>query len=217
LSVAVWLERHGCEGFLKKLLEFMKWTIVEKRAEEVAESRDLALLTALLRNVDRDDFYPTSTIKSWLAAEIEEEEPRWLNTQWVGRALKRLGFTEKRKVHGRIEWHLTPEGVLVRSRRYISSLCLDDELKHKYESLSRKISPISPNSPTLGDCERAVLDLMHRKRLEGVEWLFEHEIMALLGKSFGELLIKGALDALVRAGKLIREETPEGVRYRLAG
>ncbi len=71
--------------------------------------------------------------------------------------------------------------------------------------------------PTLGECERAVLDLMHRKRLEGVEWLYEHEIMESLGDRFGELLIRGALDALVKAGKLIREETPEGVRYRLAG
>jgi len=71
--------------------------------------------------------------------------------------------------------------------------------------------------PTLGECERAVLGLMHRKRLEGVEWLYEHEIMESLGDRFGELLIRGALDALVRAGKLIREETPEGVRYRLVG
>ncbi len=70
--------------------------------------------------------------------------------------------------------------------------------------------------PTLGECERAVLNLMHRKRLEGVEWLYEHEIMESLGDRFGELLIRGALDALVKAGKLIREETPTGVRYRLA-
>jgi len=71
--------------------------------------------------------------------------------------------------------------------------------------------------PTLGDCERAVLDLMQRQRLEGVEWLYEREIMELLGDRFGGLLIRGALDALVRAGKLIREERPEGVRYRPAG
>ncbi|MHA1632199.1 MAG: hypothetical protein ACTSXC_05240 [Candidatus Freyarchaeota archaeon] len=58
---------------------------------------------------------------------------------------------------------------------------------------------------------------MHEKRLEDVEWLYEYEIIVLLGDRFGELPIRGALDALVRAGKLVREETAGGVRYRLAG
>ncbi len=69
--------------------------------------------------------------------------------------------------------------------------------------------------PTLGECEKAVLKLMHEKRLEGVDWLYEHEITALLGDRFGELLIRGALDSLVKAGKMIREEMSSGIRYRL--
>ena len=132
LAVAVFLEKHGV-SLLENLLKFLEAAVQESRETDVAESRDVALITALLRNVTKDDFYSTSTIKEWVRAEVEEEDPRWLTTTWVGRALRRIGVREKRKVRNRNEWRLSKSLVLTIAKRYVASLELDEELKNKLQ------------------------------------------------------------------------------------
>jgi len=64
--------------------------------------------------------------------EIESEEPpRWLTSRWVGRALRRIGVREKRKVKNRNEWRLSPELVREIAKRYLANLPLDEELEKK--------------------------------------------------------------------------------------
>ena len=183
----MFLEKHGV-SVLKKLLKFLVNAVREKRAVEVGESRDVALICALLRNVEKDDFYPTRTIREWVLDEIESDEPpKWLTSSWIGRALRRIGVREKRKVRNRNEWRLSPELVRDIARRYIANLSLDEELRKKLRE-SFQIRGTSGTSgargaPTVADVRGAIGTELARiarekTRVGGFsrEWLIERII-----------------------------------------
>jgi hypothetical protein len=46
-----------------------------------------------------------------VAGTLNTELPQWFNAKWMGRAFKRLGFKQKRRVSGKVEYHLIPEKV----------------------------------------------------------------------------------------------------------
>ena len=73
-------------------------------------SCDALLLTALLKMVDRDDYYFIKAIKEKMFEELGEK-PNWLNERWVSNALKRLGFREKRRIGKGSQVRLTPKMV----------------------------------------------------------------------------------------------------------
>jgi len=81
----------------KAIIEFALQKVKEKQVENVTETRELVLIQTLLEVVQADGYYKAKIIKEAMAQKYEEEQ-KWLNTQWIGRALKRLGFTEKRRV-----------------------------------------------------------------------------------------------------------------------
>ncbi|MEM5883078.1 MAG: hypothetical protein QXQ77_02455 [Candidatus Aenigmatarchaeota archaeon] len=77
----------------------------EKQIENVTETGEYILVESLLELVKEDKFYKVWEIKKTMETKFEEEQ-KWLNNKWIGRALGRLGFTEKRRVGSGVEYRL---------------------------------------------------------------------------------------------------------------
>ncbi|MEN3059579.1 MAG: hypothetical protein ABC542_02750 [Candidatus Methanosuratincola petrocarbonis] len=104
--------------FLSILIEKLAKASVEERAqEEEAESIDHFLLRALysLANV-KEGYYPLVVVKNALLPYLDGE-PEWVNNKWIGRALKRLTFKDKRRTSKGIEYHITKQRVEDIARR----------------------------------------------------------------------------------------------------
>ena len=82
----------------------------EKQTENMTETGDYILVETLLKLVKEDGYYKVKDIRSRMAEKFDEEQ-KWLDTRWVGRALKRLGFTDKRRLGTGIEYRLTVKGI----------------------------------------------------------------------------------------------------------
>jgi thymidylate kinase len=55
--------------------------------------------------VESDGFYKVSDVRNAMA-EYFDEPQKWLTSKWVGNTLRRLGFTEKRRVGKGVEYLL---------------------------------------------------------------------------------------------------------------
>jgi len=88
-----------------KNLTFLKEIMTEKKSDELTESKDVAFLDFISQENDEGFFVSitklTHDFKSFLS-EDEDFEDKWINTKWVGRALKRLNLISKkmRKTRG---------------------------------------------------------------------------------------------------------------------
>jgi len=69
----------------------------QRLVENVTETGEVILVQVLTQFVDADDYYPVKTLKERMAEAFDEEQ-KWLTTRWIGSALRRLGFKEKRRV-----------------------------------------------------------------------------------------------------------------------
>jgi len=72
------------------------------------------LLLALRELVKEDAYYPVSEIEKKIIELFyarPKHPPRWLNACWVGRALKRLGIGDRRKLGTHREYRITPRQV----------------------------------------------------------------------------------------------------------
>lgn len=69
----------------------------QRQVENVTETGEIILAQILTQLVQKDDYYPIKTLKEEMAKAYDEEQ-KWLTTQWIGNALRRLGFREKRRV-----------------------------------------------------------------------------------------------------------------------
>lgn len=69
----------------------------QRQIENVTETGEVILLQVLTQVVDKDHYYSVKTLKEKMA-EAYDEEQKWLTTRWIGNALRRLGFKEKRRV-----------------------------------------------------------------------------------------------------------------------
>jgi len=92
------------------IFELAKRKSKERQVEEMTETGDNVLIQTLLAIVTTDEYYSLKTIRTTMASRFTQEE-KWLTNEWVGRALKRLGFTDKRRVGKGTEYRLTKEGV----------------------------------------------------------------------------------------------------------
>jgi len=97
-------------GLYDKILEFAKRKVREKQIENLTETSEYILVQTLLEMVKKDAFYRVKSIKDAMILKFEES-PSWINTRWIGRALKRLGFTEKRRLGTGYEYRLSPQAV----------------------------------------------------------------------------------------------------------
>ena len=115
LVLAAFFEAHGVEGLVVRMLRLAKDRIEASWVADVSESRDLALVRALMRLAESEEgWVPVRRIREELISILVEEEGeeagRWVTPQWVGRALKRLGL-ERRRVSRGSEWLITREAV----------------------------------------------------------------------------------------------------------
>lgn len=96
-------------GVVKDILHIASNYIKEKKTDETLESRDVSLLHFIAKK-EPLPFYSvlelTKEFKMFFQGE-ESEEDRWLNSKWLGRALKRLNLVlEKRRMSHGIEVRL---------------------------------------------------------------------------------------------------------------
>jgi len=111
LHLAAFFDKYNPQlNLSEKIMKLAKDITSEKQTENVTETGEYILAQTLIKIVDEDRFYPLAEIKKEMAGAFDEVQS-WLQTKWIGRALKRLGFKEKRRVGRGIEYRLTPDAV----------------------------------------------------------------------------------------------------------
>ena len=69
----------------------------QRQTENTTETGEVILTQILLHVVKEDNYYPVKTLKDKMLEAFDEEQ-KWITTRWIGNALRRLGFKEKRRV-----------------------------------------------------------------------------------------------------------------------
>ena len=100
----------------RAIIHFALQKINEKRVENITETGELILVQTLLEMVQNDGYYKIKDIKDVMTQKFDEEQ-KWLNTRWIGRALKRLGFTEKRRLGTGREYFFKKQEILDLAQR----------------------------------------------------------------------------------------------------
>jgi hypothetical protein len=107
IAIAIWLSEEPSKMLLKAIQ-----TLEREKSYDDVETIESITLVALARNVNEDGYYPVKDVRRWIADEMGEEDiSKWLNERTVGRVLKRLGFTDKRKVSSGVEYMLRPRKI----------------------------------------------------------------------------------------------------------
>ncbi len=111
LCLAAFFDKYNQElNLFQKMVRLASKTTEDRRVENMTETPEYILVETLLKTVTRDDYYPAKQIREAML-QAYDEEPKWLSTKWLGRALKRLGFTDKRRVGRGVEYQLTMKAV----------------------------------------------------------------------------------------------------------
>jgi len=97
-------------GIYKEMVELAEQKANERRIENITETGEYLLVEVLCELVKEDNFYRVKEIKEKMESKFDELQV-WLTNEWVGRALKRLGFSEKRRVGTGIEYKLSKNAV----------------------------------------------------------------------------------------------------------
>jgi uncharacterized protein YkuJ len=97
-------------GIYKSMIELAEQKANERRIENMTETGEYVLVEVLSEFVQEDDFYKIKDIKEKMESKFDELQG-WLTNEWVGRALKRLGFSEKRRIGTGIEYKLSRNAV----------------------------------------------------------------------------------------------------------
>jgi len=95
------------------LYEEMKHFAIEKVGEsrnENLDSHEAVLIEVLLSQVDEDGYYQLSDIKVEMVLSYGYN-PSWWNERYIGKLLRRLGFSNKRRRGTGTEYFLTVSGV----------------------------------------------------------------------------------------------------------
>lgn len=91
------------EDVLNKTIKDLKELVIEKKEEELMESRDVTFLDFVSQIPMNEMFKPilelTNDFKRFY--QEDEGEEKWINTQWVGQALKRLKLIKRKRRLGR--------------------------------------------------------------------------------------------------------------------
>jgi len=94
-----------------RMVELAKQKSIEKHTENITETGEYLLIQALLGLVeDKTGFIPVKSIQDKMQLYFDGEQ-KWLNTKWIGRALGRLGFKDKRRIGTGIEYQLSVNSV----------------------------------------------------------------------------------------------------------
>jgi hypothetical protein len=83
------------------ILELAAADAKQRQTENTTETGEVILAQILLKFAKRegfkDDFVPVKDLKDEMLKAFDEEQ-KWITTRWIGSALRRLGFKEKRRV-----------------------------------------------------------------------------------------------------------------------
>lgn len=121
------------ENILNETILTAEKIIQEKKVEDVLENRDISLIQFIAEHKPIDNFLTQKEIlkefKEYL--DLEEEESKWTNTKWLGRALKRLGLIiEKRRLKKGREVRLNYEKAIkkiVAFKTYVKKAGVEEE------------------------------------------------------------------------------------------
>jgi uncharacterized C2H2 Zn-finger protein len=137
LTLALYFNRYF-NGLFHEIFEFAKQKATEKEVENRTETLDLILVKTLVSIVKKDDFYKVSEIKNAMG-EYFDEPQKWLTTKWIGNALRRLGFTEKRRMKS-YEYFLSAEKIKDLAERLgvFPEISLTSKCENTVSSISEK-------------------------------------------------------------------------------
>lgn len=103
------------DNVFDNLVDFALKSINEKEIENATESQDNVLIELLIDVVKEDAYYGTKELleKFTLHLDIDTKsfDGKWLNAKWLGRAMKRLGFVNKRRVARGVEYKLDQDSI----------------------------------------------------------------------------------------------------------
>ncbi|MBU3904998.1 MAG: hypothetical protein KJ906_02535 [Nanoarchaeota archaeon] len=88
----------------------------EQQTENTTETGEYILVETLTQLVTSDNYYRIKDIHQKVIEQFDSEQ-RWLTSTWIGRALRRLGFSEKRRIGGRTEIKLNVDDVINMAER----------------------------------------------------------------------------------------------------
>jgi hypothetical protein len=89
------------EDVVEKMLRICSELTKEKKEEEMVESKDVSLIEFISKLSSPDDYYSVKHLLYDFRTSLgdEEDDDRWLNDKWFGRALKRLNLiVDKRRL-----------------------------------------------------------------------------------------------------------------------
>ncbi len=87
------------EDFLDKTIQTAKIIVNERKQEDIMESRDVSLIGFVATKESTLEFVSITDFTARFKEYLKEGSEDYINTRWVGRALKRLGLVvEKRRV-----------------------------------------------------------------------------------------------------------------------
>jgi hypothetical protein len=133
LTLALFFEQHGgINDLFKRILEFAKEKAEEKEVENRTETLDFILVQTLDSLIKEDGFYRVKSIKEAMALNFDEPQ-KWLTTKWIGNALRRLGFTVKRRFGSGYEYYFSREKVTDLTER----LGISETHTHKFTKFIR--------------------------------------------------------------------------------
>jgi len=110
------------------MLELAIENAKQRHTENITETGEAILVQILLRMVKGDNYYKVKNIKERMLGEFDDEQ-KWLTSRWVGSALRRLGFKEKRRVGTGYEYLLHVDDVKDLADRMQITLPLAEEPK----------------------------------------------------------------------------------------
>ncbi len=86
-------------GVVDKVIKIANYLVKEKKAEDVDESKDVSLIEFVSKQEDTNFVSLKDILTKFRIFLGEDEENKWINSKWLGRALKRLVLIkEKRRI-----------------------------------------------------------------------------------------------------------------------
>lgn len=137
-------------GCFDEMLKIAKKKVIEKKSEDIAESRDIALIDFLANRFPAtEEWIPLMNILN----EFKEGEEDWITPEWLSRALKRLNLTiEKRRVARGREVKIDFEKARAKIRMFRPEKKIEEEriIEEKKEEDISKAPPIDEEDDIQG-------------------------------------------------------------------
>jgi hypothetical protein len=126
----------------EQLLSVSVDLIAEQKVDDNDGPGEATLLMGMLEIVTEDKRYTVQELID-AASKYMDSIPEWFNEKWTGKALKRLGFTDKRRGSKGMKYRLTPATVQDMAKRLGVELPKPEE----QEPIETAPTPVKDNPP----------------------------------------------------------------------